>query len=217
MAYTYALIRIDQIRPHPNNARTHSKKQIRQIAASIRAVGFAAPVLVDEHNVLIAGRRAVCASCRLPPAALIDGTGAGGRLLLAALKFDFLKGEARCDMQGVAARERLPSADGDVDISGVDLQSVAPTSNPLCRQNCRARTAEAVENDLVAAGMHGRLEAAKSLGMSSIPAIVISGLSDAKKRALLLADNRIGQSAGWDRELLAIELATLLGIDTFAV
>jgi ParB-like chromosome segregation protein Spo0J len=50
MAYTYALIRIDQIRAHPNNARTHSKKQIRQIAASIRAVGFAAPVLVDEHG-----------------------------------------------------------------------------------------------------------------------------------------------------------------------
>jgi len=56
---------------------------------------------------------------------------------------------------------------------------------------------------------HGRLEAAKSLGMSSIPAIVISGLSDAKKRALLLADNRIAQNAGWDRELLAIELAAL--------
>ena len=56
---------------------------------------------------------------------------------------------------------------------------------------------------------HGRLEAAKSLRMSSIPAIVISGLSDAKKRALLLADNRIAQNAGWDRELLAIELAAL--------
>ena len=34
MAYTYALIRIDQIRPHPNNARTHSKRQIRQIAVT---------------------------------------------------------------------------------------------------------------------------------------------------------------------------------------
>ena len=45
--------------------------------------------------------------------------------------------------------------------------------------------------------------------MSSIPAIIISGLSDAKKRALLLADNRIALSAGWNRELLAIELAAL--------
>jgi DNA modification methylase len=111
MSYTYTNVPIDQIAPHPRNARTHAKKQIRQIAASIRAVGFAAPVLIDEYKVLIAG--------------------------------------------------------------------------------------------------HGRLEAAKSLGMSSIPAIVVSGLSEAKKRALLLADNRIAQSAGWDRELLAIELAAL--------
>src|SRR6266516_7147633 len=102
MAYTYTLVPVDRVRPHPNNARTHSKKQVRQIAASIRAVGYAAPVLIDEGNVLIAG--------------------------------------------------------------------------------------------------HGRLEAAKSLGMSSIPAIVISGLSDAQKRALRLADNRIALNAGWDRE-----------------
>ena len=111
MAYTYALVPIDQIRPHPNNARTHSKRQIRQIAASIDALGYAAPVLVDECNVLIAG--------------------------------------------------------------------------------------------------HGRLEAAKLRRMPTIPAIVVSGLSDAQKRALRLADNRIAQSAGWDRELLAAELAEL--------
>ncbi len=111
MAYTHTVVPIDHIRPHPRNPRTHTKKQIRQIAASIRAVGFAAPVLIDENKILIAG--------------------------------------------------------------------------------------------------HRRLDAAKSLGMSSIPAIVISGLSDAKKRALLLADNRIALSAGWDREQLAIELAAL--------
>ena len=80
MAYTHTVVPIDQVRPHPRNPRTHTKKQIRQIAASIRAVGFAAPVLIDENKILIAG--------------------------------------------------------------------------------------------------HGRLDAAKSLGMSSIPAIVISGLSD---------------------------------------
>src|SRR5471032_1788395 len=45
--------------------------------------------------------------------------------------------------------------------------------------------------------------------MTSLPAIVIAGLSEAKKRALMLADNRIAQSAGWDRERLAIELADL--------
>ena len=56
---------------------------------------------------------------------------------------------------------------------------------------------------------HGRLEAARLLGMKTIPAIVIDGLTEARKRALLLADNRIAQSAGWDRERLAIELLSL--------
>jgi hypothetical protein len=105
------MVAVDQIKPNPHNARTHSKKQIRQIANSVRAFGFTSPVLIDESNVLIAG--------------------------------------------------------------------------------------------------HGRLEAAKSLGRKTIPAIVIAGLSDAKKRTLTLADNRIAQSAGWNREQLVIELAAL--------
>ena len=111
MKHSYVTTPIDRIKPNPRTTRTHSNKQIRQIAASIRELGFAAPLLIDEHDVLIAG--------------------------------------------------------------------------------------------------HGRLEAAKSLGMLSVPAIVITDLSDAKKRALMLADNRIAQSAGWNREQLAIELAAL--------
>ena len=111
MSYTYENLPIGQIRPNTNNSRTHSKKQIRQIADSIQKLGFGAPVLVDEHHVLIAG--------------------------------------------------------------------------------------------------HGRLEAARLLGTTSIPAIILGGLSEAKKRALMLADNRIAQSAGWDRERLSIELAAL--------
>jgi DNA modification methylase len=102
---------LDQIKPHPRNARTHSKKQIRQIADSIQAVGFTSPVLIDEQGVLLAG--------------------------------------------------------------------------------------------------HGRLEAARLLRFKTIPTIVIAGLSDARKRALRLADNRIAQSAGWDREHLANELLSL--------
>src|SRR5262245_49242696 len=102
---------LDHIKPNPRNPRTHSKKQIRQIADCIQAIGFAAPVLIDETGVLLAG--------------------------------------------------------------------------------------------------HGRLEAAKLLGLEKIPAVVIEGLSEARKRALLLADNRIAQSAGWDRERLADELTSL--------
>jgi ParB-like chromosome segregation protein Spo0J len=64
------------------------------------------------------------------------------------------------------------------------------------------------ETGLVLAG-HGRLEAAKLLGLDSVPAVVIDGLTEARKRALLLADNRIAQNAGWDRERLADELISL--------
>jgi DNA modification methylase len=106
-----ALVSVNQIKPHPHNPRTHTKKQIRQIADSIQAFGFAAPVLMDEDGLLLAG--------------------------------------------------------------------------------------------------HGRLEAAKLLRLKKIPAIIIEGLSEGRKRALLLADNRIAQNAGWDRERLAGELLSL--------
>jgi DNA modification methylase len=111
MSSKYIDVPVHLVKSNPKNTRTHSKKQIRQIAASIRKLGFATPILIDEHNVLIAGQ--------------------------------------------------------------------------------------------------GRWEASLLAGMTSIPAIVIDGLSEAKKRALMLADNRIAQSAGWDRERLAIELAAL--------
>ena len=111
MSYRYANLPIEQVRANTKNARTHSKKQIRQIANSIDKLGFGSPILVDDQHVLIAG--------------------------------------------------------------------------------------------------HGRLEAARSLGMTSIPSIILGGLSDAKKRALMLADNRIAQSAGWNREQLSIELTEL--------
>ena len=101
----------DALKPNPRNARTHSKKQIRQIADSIVAYGFTVPLLADESLVTLAG--------------------------------------------------------------------------------------------------HGRLGAAKLLGLSEVPVIVLEGLSEAKKRALLLADNKIGENAGWDRERLAMELPEL--------
>ncbi|MBU1347258.1 MAG: ParB N-terminal domain-containing protein [Alphaproteobacteria bacterium] len=97
--------------PFVGNARTHSKKQLAQIAASIEAFGFTNPVLVDEDAIVIAG--------------------------------------------------------------------------------------------------HGRLLAAKSLGLARIPVIVLGGLTEAQKRALRLADNKIALNAGWDTEVLKIELDAL--------
>ena len=106
------MIPVGEIKPSHHNARTHSPKQIRQIADSIRAFGFTSPLLVDEHLNLIAG--------------------------------------------------------------------------------------------------HGRYAAALSLRMSEIPVLVLLGLSAAKRRALAIADNKIPENAGWDRERLAIEIPELI-------
>ena len=106
---------VRELRPHPNNARTHSKKQIRQIANSIAKFGFCNPVLVDDTRQIIAG--------------------------------------------------------------------------------------------------HGRVEAAKLLGVDAVPTCQLSHLSDAEKRAYILADNKLAEKAGWDREMLAIELEGLIELD----
>jgi ParB-like chromosome segregation protein Spo0J len=60
---------------------------------------------------------------------------------------------------------------------------------------------------------HGRVEAAKLLGIESVPALRLSHLSAADKRAYVIADNRLAEKAGWDRELLAIELQALVDAD----
>jgi ParB-like chromosome segregation protein Spo0J len=108
-------ISVRELRPHPNNARTHSKKQIRQIAKSIEKFGFCNPVLVDDAKRIIAG--------------------------------------------------------------------------------------------------HGRVEAAKLLGIDAVPTCRLSHLSDADKRAYVLADNKLAEKAAWDRELLAIELQGLIELE----
>ncbi|MCK1406051.1 DNA methyltransferase [Bradyrhizobium sp. 76] len=60
---------------------------------------------------------------------------------------------------------------------------------------------------------HGRLQAAKALRIAEVPTIVLSGLTDAQKRALRLADNKIALNAGWDIEILHAELGHLASID----
>jgi len=68
------------------------------------------------------------------------------------------------------------------------------------------------EAGMIIAG-HGRLLAARELGMAEVPVIVLAGLDDARKRALRIADNKIALNAGWDLEILRIELAELSSID----
>lgn len=106
---------IASLRPYARNARTHSKKQVKQIAASIERFGFTNPVLVSDEGDIIAG--------------------------------------------------------------------------------------------------HGRVEAAKLLGMRTVPTLALSHLNDAERRAYVLADNKLALNAGWDKEILAIELQGLIDLD----
>ncbi|HTI81761.1 MAG TPA: site-specific DNA-methyltransferase [Acetobacteraceae bacterium] len=64
------------------------------------------------------------------------------------------------------------------------------------------------DTDGIIAG-HGRLMAAKLLGLAEVPTIPLVGLSDEQKRALILADNKLAMTAGWDADLLRIELGEL--------
>ncbi|MGL4410207.1 MAG: ParB/Srx family N-terminal domain-containing protein [Zoogloea sp.] len=65
-------------------------------------------------------------------------------------------------------------------------------------------------SDGIIAG-HGRLLAAQLLGMAEVPVLVLDHLTDAQRRAYILADNRLALDAGWDEALLAEELAALQG------
>lgn len=69
------------------------------------------------------------------------------------------------------------------------------------------------DNGIIAG--HGRVMAARQLGLTRVPVIELAHLTEAQKRAYILADNRLAEEAGWDKDLLAIEVADLaaLGVD----
>ena len=100
-----------RLRPRLKNPRTHTAKQIKQIAASIKEFGFLNPILTDRADGIIAG--------------------------------------------------------------------------------------------------HARVEAAKLIGMSDVPTVRVDHLTPAQIRAFVIADNRLAENAGWDRELLTLELQEL--------
>lgn len=64
------------------------------------------------------------------------------------------------------------------------------------------------ENHQIIAG-HGRLEAALQIGLEKVPCVMLTGLTEAQKRALVLADNQLALNAGWDKALLTAELSFL--------
>jgi ParB family transcriptional regulator, chromosome partitioning protein len=65
------------------------------------------------------------------------------------------------------------------------------------------------QNNLIAG--HGRLLAARKLKMERVPAVVVTGLDERKRRALVIADNKLALNAGWDDEALRVELEDLAG------
>lgn len=76
-----------------------------------------------------------------------------------------------------------------------------------------------VDQNLMVIAGHGRLEAAKSLGLEKVPCLFIEDLTETQKRAYILADNRLAEDAGWDEGLLRIELDALQaeGFDTAVI
>ena len=106
---------IGSLRPYAGNARTHSKKQVKQIADSITRFGFTNPVLISDDGEIIAG--------------------------------------------------------------------------------------------------HGRVSAAKLLGHETVPTLRLSHLSATERRAYVLADNKLALNAGWDQDILAIELQSLIDLE----
>src|SRR5258705_979910 len=110
--------KISELKPYPRNARTHLRKEVNHVAASIRGLGCTNPVLVDESGQIIAG--------------------------------------------------------------------------------------------------HGQDQSANLLAFAEVPKVQIAHLSATQKRAYILADNRLAEKAGWDKEILAVELQGLLA-DGFEV
>lgn len=108
-------IATDALVPYARNSRTHSPEQVAQLGRSMREFGFTNPVLIDEHNTLIAG--------------------------------------------------------------------------------------------------HGRVMAAQSIGLAVVPAIRLTHLSDAQRRAYVIADNKLAEQAGWDMATLAREVEDLQALD----
>lgn len=67
------------------------------------------------------------------------------------------------------------------------------------------------ENGIIAG--HGRVLAARKLGMEEVPCIELAGMSDTQRRAYIIADNKLALNGGWDDELLALELGELHAAD----
>ncbi len=70
-----------------------------------------------------------------------------------------------------------------------------------------------VDKDLNVIAGHGRILAAKEEGLTEVPCVFVEYLTEAQKRAYIIADNRLALNAGWDAEMLSVEIADFQGVD----
>ena len=70
-----------------------------------------------------------------------------------------------------------------------------------------------VDKDLNIIAGHGRILAAKEEGITEVPCVFAEHLTEAQKRAYIIADNRLAMNAGWDMEMLSVEISELQGAD----
>src|SRR5262245_10177791 len=86
--------------------------------------------------------------------------------------------------------------------SKAQIEQIAGFANPVLISG---------DGEIVAG--HGRVCAAKLLGIETVPVVRLTHLSEAERRAYVIADNKLALNAGWDREMLAIELQGLIDLD----
>ena len=135
MSQTYALEKTDQIRPNPANARTHSKKQIRQIAASIQAFGFTAPLLIDEDKMILAGHARYEAAKAQNLALLPVGYADGFNRLLSNRGHVLIRGH-RAPIAGRVSMDQTI-----VDVTGIPAVAIGDEVVLLGKQGGHALTA----------------------------------------------------------------------------
>jgi ParB-like chromosome segregation protein Spo0J len=136
--------------------------------------------------------------------------------------------KTRTDSAKRRCRDR--AADCKVNATSKTVQTLAITRIKLNPHNCKTHSSRQIgqiANSIVAFGFthpllvtengtliagEGRYRAAQHIGLTKVPVIVLAGLSPAKQRALAIADNKIAENAGWNRERLAIEIPELAGL-----
>ncbi len=102
----------------------------------------------------------------------------------------------------------------------VPYQNNARTHSPAQLQKLRSSLREfgfinpiLIDRDYGVIAGHGRMEAARAEGITEVPCVFVDHLTEAQKKAYILADNRMALDAGWDEEMLKIELSELQELD----